>query len=728
MLFFISLLMVFASSYMIACIVSPKDKNNRAYGPAPFLYILLTMFAQIVITIEGLSLFKAINENNVLVINVLFLIASGVWWFKKERPFYIPRIKEKFAQIWKALKRDKILMIMGFGFVFMLLAACILDIILPVSSGDALTYHLNRASFWMHQGSLNHFTICDDRNLVMPINSEIIYLWNLLFFKGDIGLFFVAFIGYIAAIFSIYNILEYFNFSKRRILWSIFIVSSFASVICEISSLETDVLIAGLVLSSIALFLFSLKERKTSMIFYSALAYALAMGTKSPAVIAFPPAFILMGYFAFKHDRKEFYKPLTAFLMFLFLNFLVFSSYNYVLNFISFGNPLGSESARAVHGFRGGFKAFIANFIRYIYLMFDFSGFRYSEYVGEHILNAREAVLSFLHIPMDLGVEMSDNNEINNRLINVKTGAGILGFLLFLPSVLTSFILYAIKRNNKKIEMIFMFGLMFFLNLICLSFSIAYMVFSVRFLTFLIVISAPVLAVSYIRKTNLIKLLILFFAMSYFVIISVNLSGRQFRDIAITFLKQPTLSKAREQIRCALYVGYEGENSYCYLRDNFVTKLPKGTKIALFPDAMDRVYIFDILNSHGYKIETLLPENAPNYNYDKYDYIITTKQVFTSTVLLKETKDIETKYHLAPDGRAYYEKYSPFSCIYETHGRGFYVSSMKDKAVVMDSRCYIDYNFFKDRNFSVLRIYDFKNENIRFQNYVTIYKNKKLKN
>lgn len=727
MLFFISFFMVFVSSYMIACVFAPKNEEGKLYGPAPFLYILLAMFAQVVLSFELLSLFNAINEINLLIINFIFFVTALILWFKNHKPIYIPAVKKTFYDIWNALKKDRILMIMAFGYVFMILSVIILDLILPVSGGDALTYHLNRASYWLHQGSLNHFTISDDRNLVMPINSEIVYLWNLLFFKGDVCLYFVSFIGYIASIFGIYNILEYFNFSKRRILWTVFIVSSFASVIIEMTSLETDLLLAGLVLSSITLFLYSLRDKKISLLFFSALSYALAMGTKSPAVIAFPAAFLLMGYFSYKECKKEFYKPLLAFTGFLIVNFLVFSSYNYFLNYFSFGNPLGSESARVVHGFRGGIKAFVANYIRYIFMLFDFSGFKYSEYVGEYILNARESILHFLHIPLDLGVEMSDNNELNNRLINVKAGAGILGFLLFLPSVLTAFVMGFINRNNKKIKVLFAFSLMFFINLMCLSFSIAYMVYSIRFLTFLILISSPVLVLSYMKKTNFLKLLVLFFVMSYFLIISVNLAGKQLSEIAITFLKQPTFHQAREQIRCALYTGFDGKNSYCYMRD-FVQGLPKGSKIALFPDAADKTYILDILNSHGYKIETLLPENAPNYDYDKYDYVITTKKILISTVLLKETKDIKTEYKVTPDGQnAYYEAYRPFSCVYEAHGGGFYLSGQKDKTV-MDSRCFLDTQFFTEKGFFIKKIYDFQSENIRFQNFVTIYEKDKKQN
>ena len=161
----------------------------------------------------------------------------------------------------------------------------------------------------------------------------------------------------------------------------------------------------------------------------------------------------------------------------------------------------------------------------------------------------------------------------------------------------------------------------------------------------------------------------------------------------------------------------------------YIQKLPRGSKIALFPDATDNTYIVNMLNSHGYKIDTLLPENAPNYDYNGYDYVITTKQIIISTVLLKESKDIKTEYKIASNGSAYYPEYRPFSCVYEKHGGGFFTSEQyKDGAIVMDSRCYIDHNFFEPKGFKIKQIYDFKSENIRYQGYVTIYEKIKPEN
>lgn len=724
MLFLVSFLMVFVSSYILASIFSPKDENNRPKGVYPFLFILLIMFAQIVLTFEVLSLFSAIKEIPVLFFNVMFLLPSFYFWNKCKRPLYIPKFKETLSNFLKALKKDKILRLFAFGFVFFLLTVIFLAIFMPINSSDALVYHLNRASYWLFQGNLNHFVISDDRNLVMPINSEILYLWNLLFFKTDIGLYFVSFIGYLAIIFSVYNILKFLGFSERKKLWAIFILSSFASVIAQVSSLETDVLIAGLVLASITLFLYSLKDNFKLGLYFSALAYALAMGTKTPAVIVLPGVLFLLSVFSFKKYKKGFYKPIGLFLGFLFLNFIIFSSYNYILNFLDFGNFLGSESSRAVHGFRGGVKAYIANYIRYIFMMFDFSGFRYSEYIGEYIVNFKLAIFDFLRIPHELGVEMSDNNEINNRFVTVKTGTGILGFLLFMPAVFWTSILGFLRKTNKKIQSLSVFSWMFFINIACLSGAIAYMVYSVRFMTFIVLLSTPVLALTYIRKTNLFKLLIVFFVMSYFLVMSVNLSGRQHLQLLTLIKKEESISVARDRIRCALYTGFTNKRPMCYVRELIQSK-PVGTKIAVFASAMDAMYLINMLNAQGYKIDTLLPELAEKYDLSQYDYVINTDKVLTSTVLLTNTANIKTPYVVNENGVAGTPEYLDSFCMYETSENEFYHESLKN-GTVMASRCLINPTFYIKRGFLPDQSLLFPSDIREFKRIVFIYKNKNL--
>lgn len=717
--------MVSISSYLLALTFSPKNKNNDARGIYPFLLTLLIVFAQTILTFEILSLFNSIKEINVLFINIMFLIGSYLYWNYKKRPLYKPKFKEQIKKITKALKQDKILAIIAIGFLFFIASTIVLNCVLLVDSSDALVYHLNRASYWLIQGNLNHFIIADDRNLVMPINSEILYLWSLLFFKKDIGLYFISFIGYCSIIYSVYHILRLFGFSERKKLWTIFVLSAFASVITQISSLETDVLIAGLILTSITLFLYALKENYKTGIYFSSLAYAIAIGTKTPAIIVLPGVLFLLTMFITRQKQNKCYKPILEYLVFLFINFIIFSSYNYILNYIDFGNFLGSESAQAVHCFRGGLKAYIANYIRYIFMFFDFSGFRYSEYIGEHIINAKFAIFDFLNIPHELGVAMSDNNEINNRFVTVKTGTGILGFLLFLPTVMITGILGFIKNTNKKIKSLSLFAWMFFINIACLSGAIAYMVFSVRFITFITLLSTPIIALTYIRKTNIFKIIILFFIMSYFLVMSVNLTGRQHKEIIRVIKEEKSIQKAQEKIRCALYTGFTDKRPMCYLRD-FIKEKPQNTTIGIFVSAQDAMYVINMLNTQGYKIDTMLPELAPNYNLAKYDYVIKTDTFLSSTVLLTTTKDIKTDYTISQDGKSSsINRYKDFFCLYENEQGQFYHESLKNGPVIA-SRCFIGNEFIEKQNFVKDKLMVFDSEIEEFNRKIYIFKNKNL--
>ena len=619
--------MVILSSYLIASIFAPKK-----FGIG-ILYVLIIAFAQMVGTIELLSIFSLINAPGIFIINAIFLILSIFFFKKSKKSLYVPDFKRTFAKIFQALKKDKILGLMAVGFVCLIAMLVFIDTLMPINSYDSLTYHLNRAAYWLSQGNLNHFLTPDDRNLVMPINSEILYTWVLAFLKNDWGLGFFSFTGYAMSVISLWGILDLFGFCTRKKLWSVFIISSFASVIAEASSAETDVIIAGLTLSAVLFYLYSLKERKNSPIFFSALAYALAIGTKSPAVMAFPGLMLLFLYFSIRKMGKEGFKPVAAFIGLLFINFILFASYNYFLNLINYGNPLSSPASYEYHRFYGGFKAYIANFIRYIFMMFDFSGFRYSEYVGKYILSLKFMIFDLLHIPHNLGVILSDGNKVNNGLIDVKMGAGILGFLLFLPGVVVSIILGLIKRSSEKIRSLMPFGWLFLINLLVLSGTVGYMVFSVRFLTYFILLSSPVLVLTYYKKNPPVKLLVLFFVLSYMLLISRHMTARPLGSIIKILKKSHSITDARETFRCGVFEDYQGKAAYCHIRDKIRNDFPKGSKIAIFGSEQDRFYPIKMLEHQGYVIDTPLVETISDVDFSKYDYVIKINEVQYGSVV-----------------------------------------------------------------------------------------------
>ena len=119
--------------------------------------------------------------------------------------------------------------------------------------------------------------------------------------KKDALLGFVSYFGFLLSITSIYKFMKLAGFSLRKILWSIFVLSSLASIIVQISGTETDVLTASLILSSIVLFWVSIKEKNIVPLIYSSLAYALSIGTKTTGIIAIPAVapIALSGFYSY---------------------------------------------------------------------------------------------------------------------------------------------------------------------------------------------------------------------------------------------------------------------------------------------------------------------------------------------------------------------------------------------------------------------------------------------
>ena len=711
LLFFVSFLAVFCSSYLIASVFETKK-----FGTV-FLYTGLIAFAQVVLGLELMSLCSLISVPGMLLWNIFVFIVSLVVWHKKGMPLVKLTPVRFFQRIWHALKKDKFLMLMAFGFIFFVCVAVIFCLLVPVNSYDAMSYHLNRVPCWISQGNLNHFDIADDRNTVMPINSELLYMWVMLFLKNDFGLTFVSFAGFLFSIVSLYKVLSLFGFCERKKMWSVFILCSFASVIAEASSYETDIVIGGLVLCGIYLYLNAIKERSLSHIYFSSLAFGLAFGTKTPSLIAFPACFALILYFSVLWRGKEWYKPVITFCAFVGLNFLVFSSYNYFLNFINYGSFLATDSSRVIHGFWGGPKAYIANFIRYVFMMFDFSGFRYSEYVGGYINLAKFALFHVLSIDPNLGVTMSDGNIINNRLMDPVIGAGILGFLVFLPCSILCIILAFFKKKPHKYLLLIPFGLLFWFNLLVMSGTLGYMVFSVRFVSFFMILSSPILAFSYIKKPNIVKIVILFFSLSYLFLISTHLAARSLKPLIRVYRTEKSIFAARNTISCSIYSGYYGKMPFCSVRD-YLLGMPKNSRIGVFPTTDTRTYHLKMMEFKGYKVDFLLFENIENYNLDDYDYIVLTDPYQVSTVMYHQENAYKDRYYVVKDTIKFRED-TPVKCFYVSNKRIPIVGN--DRSIPVQVVCYTRDNFFEDHGFRLKKVLQFKSAHNENRNIVTIY-------
>ncbi len=700
MIFLISFLLVFSSSYFIASVCTKCFYEH-------FAYLLLTAFSQLILTFEVLSLFSGINEQNVLILNVIFWLVAFVLWLKYKKPVLIPNCRQFFKRYINICRLDRTFIALTLCFLIFIGGVIFLVLTLPITNADAVDYHVARSVFYILNGSLAHFDVADVRILVFPFNSEIIYAWILLLLKHEALLGCLSFFGYIFAITSIYKFMRLVGFSLRKTVWSIFMVSSFASVIVQISGTETDILTASLILASITLFLLSFKHNKILNLFFSSLAYAIAVGTKTTAIIAIPAITLILLFLSFKNKN---FKNFVLFSSLFILNFLVFSSYQYILNLIDYGSITGTNSAIVAHKNFYGLKGMIANFVRHIFLFFDFSGFKWGEYFGEFLLNLKLFILKLLHVasvPEGIYSKPKGTFQFNGTLLEPDMSFGILGFLVLLPCLLCSLIKYFVSKNFRS-RLLSVLSLSYFIFIIVLSYTIVYMNYNCRFLAMFAVIASPVLSYSYFKNNNALKIIFVVFMSYYLVLVSSHLWARPWWHFAKSMIYDgETISNIRFRAACSTYDAPLGEikDPYYYFWYKFKhNKSLKESKVLYFASSSTNHFRPAWQKFKKYtNVDFALVNNIDKYNIEDYDYIIFDSQSQYATFLVE--KNIDQNYDVNGRQIKIYKRQSHY-CFYIS--KDDKLVTFKQDLLLKDSpigvRCFIDNEFLNSKNFKQISV------------------------
>ena len=634
----------------------------------------ISFFAFVILNIEILSLFKGISGQNILILTFLEFLIVGFIWFKNKKIPSTSNFKGFLIELKKSLLADKSLLVLFLFWVFCITISFILALLSPVNEPDAQGYHALRSLFWAKDGFISHFEIADIRCHSMPINSELFYVWILSLSKNDLGFGLLQFFSYFLLIISSFKIMEFYEIDFNKRIWSILIFSSFAGVISQISSTQTDLLVGSLLTTSFYLILEFKKQNKLNFLYFASLSMAISFGVKSTGIIASIPLLIWYIFLL----RKEFIK----YFLFLILNFSIFSSYNYILNLINYSSPLGAKSALLGHGFWGGFGAIVANFIRYIFQFFDFSGFTIGFYINKFLLSAQAAAIEFFNIPRDLG-ENVGLNFTNISMTEQVLGFGILGFLVFLPSSIIGFF-------NKKLRI---FSIIFWAMILTLSFSIAYMIYSIRFIVTFVAFSIPLISLTYFKKMNLYKFFIILFAIFYLGYASLFLSQRPMYHLKKEFQKTPDIKLIQNKMRDLNYKFYPSFNEAYTMKSAVEPICKDNSKIAIFASNGYMLYSTKFLEfNYSCKIDTLNILHIRNYDLSNYDYIITQKNL-PQHIEVINANDIKNP--LTPSNKAicYYEGFD-----YKRRPRLLNFNEL-DKA--LSASCKINNEFLADIGFKI---------------------------
>ena len=691
-MFLLSIILVLLSSYLITSFVI-RNKQNQPF----FLLFLILSFSQIVISSEVLSVFKSISKINFFICNIVFMLLA-ICLYLICKNIYKPQIKNEIRKIKNALKIDKLLAFSAICYILFLFFELIIALFFPITYGDSLAYYLPRITSWIQNESINHFITPDTRELIMPVNMDFLYMWKLLFTKNEIGISIFSYIGYIGGIYILYNILKELCFSVRKRLWSIFVFSSFVLVFVEMYTPCADLFIGVLALASIYLFLKSSKQNDNILLYFSSLSYALAVGTKTTSIIAIPSVFILLciiSYF-YKKEKALIIKQISLFCIFFIINFLIFSAYNYILNTIQFGNPISCKEQFLLNKFIGGFKSWLCSVIKYFFAIFDISGIKDYIHYNKIITYIKHLTLmligetpnSYTSHYFIKSFILDENIDMNNSFL------GIMGILVFLPSIIKSIIITIKNKLSLKTAILSIFALCFIINIFVFSRVMIFTGYNMRYVLTFVVISSPVIVYSYIKRINLFKIILCIILFIYFIVIG--------HKMAMSYIASYVKYQLSETKNSTSFLIAKSEEIDIY---NYIKEKSPDSKTALIISQGEiPIYYIEKLKLNGYKTDKILAENIEDYALSKYDYIITNKDIYNSTNIVAFNEKINNK-----------EK-NISNCIYlDYEQKQIYSDNMQPAQVY----CKVPYEYIYSQGF------EFDN-NIKLEKF-SVLKNKAIK-
>lgn len=703
-LFFISLLLILGFAFCFANIFESESLVRNC------IYFIVSAFANIIFTFELLSIFSSISEFWVLILNLLLFVVCAVIWARRGFPIIKVDIREFFNRFKNAISLDNSLLFLFSGVIFVLLVSLIVIIYSPSNDGTDLFYHVVRALFWIDHGNLNHFNVADARIVSFPINSELLYSWVFLFLKKDICIRSFSFIAYVLYITALYGIMGEFTVSLRRKLWVVFAVSSFTAVITYISSNDTTIMVAALISASIYLLLEASKFKKNSISLYmSSLALALSVGVKTSALFVLPALVVWYLVLGWRFREKAYVKNFWKFSLYFIINFILFASYNYILNFINYGSVISIPSLTYSHQNQLGIKGFAFNLLNYIMMPVTYPEYGKFLNISSFWGNLQSDLFKLLGGGFLIGRYSTSN--LGAFIISDLVGLGIGGVIIFFPCLYLAFA-GVFRKSLNKFFLLNSFSLLFFIPFLLMTYSLTYMTFNIRFIVTFALISMPVIYYSYHKKLTVYKFIAVFLAFASLWYVPINITYNNVFDILKYIRRGYSISEIHEALLCGN--SYLGKNIYCQVRD-YAEKLPKNNKLLYFSQEGEALFYIKSLQLKGYDVDVDLIENIENINLDQYDYVITLENRQASSLFDRSVNFDSDEY-----------RRKGLNCFYNEYNANLILDPNKGKPAIL--YCYLDGNYFKNRNFSLFDILKFS-ENINgitnhFSFYV--YKNNRI--
>ena len=242
-------------------------------------------FAEIVGLTLALSTAGAMSRGGFVLGIVALFLASGTGWLVAGRP----RASGPSMEL-RSLVNDPPLSVLAttVGLALAYLAALI--VATPPNSWDSLSYHLSRAAFWSQSGHVGYIPDAYDVRMDgSPPNAELVLTAVFDVTRSERLVGFVEFVAALACSLGVYTLARRLAFPAREAAFAALVFLTLPVVLLQAPTTQND-LVAASGLTAAAVFLTG--TSRAGMVL-AALATALAVGTKVPAIYGLPLLFVL---------------------------------------------------------------------------------------------------------------------------------------------------------------------------------------------------------------------------------------------------------------------------------------------------------------------------------------------------------------------------------------------------------------------------------------------------
>ena len=463
-----SILIISFTSFLLLKLFKIKDFIEK------IILLFLLNFCQIILVIEILSFFKRVTVAFIyFTIFIIFITCLTVALLKKiSFRIKISCLKIKLINFYKNIETNSVLKIFIISWlVIILLTTLILGFSSPVKNWDALSCYLVRPVIWMQNQTISHYYTNHFYQLSNPINPSIAFLWIMIFTKSDYIVFLLQWFSLLIIILTIYKILRTINFNRFISIFTVLIFSTTGIVILEASTTQHDLIVTAFILIACYLILkiFKDKDININYLLFFGLSLGLALGSKSSAFL-FIPGFLLFAIFYNGFSKKKFIK-IAYLLLFSTFGFILFTSYNLLQNFYSFGSIMGDKNNVSITIANSiSIKSFIGNYFKYYFSFYEFSEFDFKTFgaLSSKFLNK---LYNILGLQID-GIFKYEFTKF--RPDSASSYFGPIVFFILLPSILINFLFLFSKKIRTNKELILRFKTSLFIFLIPSSFFLLF--------------------------------------------------------------------------------------------------------------------------------------------------------------------------------------------------------------------------------------------------------------